>query len=84
MLKKSLTKNVYDCRADDLLNVVADVKSYTDFIPFCTDVDIYDRSSTHELEQRLPAKAHKGTILLLSASIEFGAQVVCFSCLIIF
>ena len=44
MLKKKLTKNVYDCRAHDLLNVVADVRSYTEFIPFCSDVDIYDRS----------------------------------------
>ena len=50
MLKKALTKNVYDCRASDLLNVVADVKSYSDFIPFCSDVDIYDRSVTREQE----------------------------------
>ena len=50
MLKKTLTKNVYDCRASDLLNVVADVKSYSDFIPFCSDVDIYERSVTREQE----------------------------------
>ena len=50
MLKKTLTKNVYDCRADDLLNVVANVKSYSDFIPFCTDVDIYDKYVSQELE----------------------------------
>ena len=50
MLKKALTKNVYDCRASDLLNVVADVKSYSDFIPLCSDVDIYERSVTREQE----------------------------------
>ena len=50
MLKKTLTKNVYDCRASDLLNVVADVKSYSDFIPFCSNVDIYERSFTREQE----------------------------------
>ena len=50
MLKKTLTKNVYDCRASDLLNVVADVKSYTNFIPFCSNVKIYDRSISDELE----------------------------------
>ena len=50
MLKKKLTKNVYDCRAHHLLNVVADVKSYTEFIPFCSDVDIYDRSISKEQE----------------------------------
>ena len=50
MLKKTLTKNVYDCRASDLLNVVADVKSYTDFIPFCSDVEIYDGSFSDEVE----------------------------------
>ena len=50
MLKKTLTKNVYDCRASDLLNVVADVKSYANFIPFCSDVEIYDRSISDELE----------------------------------
>ena len=50
MLKKTLTKNVYDCRASDLLNVVADVKSYSDFIPFCSNVDIYEKSGTAEQE----------------------------------
>ena len=50
MLKKTLTKNVYDCRANDLLNVVADVKSYTNFIPFCSDVEIYDSSISEEIE----------------------------------
>ena len=50
MLKKKLTKKVYDCRASDLLNVVADVKSYADFIPFCSNVDIYDKFVSHELE----------------------------------
>ena len=44
MLTKTVTKNVYDCRASDLLNVVADVKSYSDFIPFCSNVDIYEKS----------------------------------------
>jgi len=50
MLKKKLTKKVYDCRANVLLNVVADVKSYADFIPFCSEVDIYDNFVSHELE----------------------------------
>ena len=50
MLKKTLTRNVYDCRAADLLNVVADVKSYENFIPFCSYVDIFDRSLSKELE----------------------------------
>ena len=50
MLRKTLTKNVYDCRASDLLNVVADVKSYSDFIPFCSNVDIYEKSGTTEQE----------------------------------
>ena len=50
MLKKKLTKNLYDCRAHDLLDVVADVKSYWEFIPFCSDVDIYDRSVSKEQE----------------------------------
>ena len=50
MLKKKLTKKVYDCRANDLLNVVADVKSYADFIPFCSEVDVYDNFVSHEIE----------------------------------
>ena len=50
MLRKKLTKKVYDCKANDLLNVVADVKSYADFIPFCSDVDIYDKFASKELE----------------------------------
>ena len=50
MLKKTLTRNVYDCSVGDLLNVVADVKSYENFIPFCSNVDIFDRSLSKELE----------------------------------
>ena len=50
MLKKTLTRNVYDCSAGDLINVVADVKSYENFIPFCSYVDIFDRSLSKELE----------------------------------
>ena len=50
MLRKTLTKNVFDCSADDLLNVVADVKSYSDFIPFCSSVDIYDKSFSRQSE----------------------------------
>ena len=50
MLKKTLTRNLYDCSAGDLLNVVADVKSYENFIPFCSYVDIFDRSLSKELE----------------------------------
>lgn len=50
MLKKKLTKKVYDCKANDLLTVVADVKSYADFIPFCSEVDIYDNFVSKELE----------------------------------
>ena len=40
MLKKTLTKKVYSCRANDLLEVVADVKSYTNFAFFKTGVHI--------------------------------------------
>ena len=50
MLRKKLTKKVYDCKANDLLTVVADVKSYADFIPFCSDVNIYDKFVSKELE----------------------------------
>ena len=50
MLKKTLTRNVYNCSAKDLLNVVADVKSYANFIPFCSDVEVYDRSVSDEIE----------------------------------
>lgn len=50
MLTKTLTKNVYDCRANDLLNVVADVQSYPEFIPFCSKVNIYDRVCLQDLE----------------------------------
>ena len=42
MLKKTITKKVYDCKSKDLLYVVGDVKSYADFIPFCSDVNIFN------------------------------------------
>ena len=45
MLKKKLTKNVYDCSSHDLLNVVADVESYAEFIPFCYDAKIHEKKN---------------------------------------
>ena len=72
MLKKTLTKNVYDCRANDLLNVVADVKSYTKFIPFCSDVEIYDRSVSEEIEHF----AARLTINFKFTSENFETKVV--------
>jgi coenzyme Q-binding protein COQ10 len=42
MLKKTVTKKVYDCKSKELLSVVGDVESYTDFIPFCSDVNIFN------------------------------------------
>ena len=50
MLKKTVTKSVYNCRSIDLLNVVGDVKSYADFIPFCTAVEIENITVSRELE----------------------------------
>ena len=50
MLKKTVTKSVYNCRSVDLLNVVGDVKSYADFIPFCSAVEIKDSTVSRELE----------------------------------
>ena len=50
MLKKTVTKSVYNCRSDDLLNVVGDVKSYADFLPFCSGVEIKDSTVSREVE----------------------------------
>ena len=50
MLKKTVTKSVYNCRSVDLLNVVGDVKSYADFIPFCSAVEIKDSTVSRDLE----------------------------------
>ena len=50
MLKKTVTKSVYNCRSIDLLNVVSDVKSYADFIPFCSAVEIKDSILSRELD----------------------------------
>ena len=51
MLKKTLTKNVYDCSTNDLVNVVADVKSYADFVPFCSAVEVSDSTFSEEIER---------------------------------
>ena len=51
MLKKKVTKSIYNCRSIDLLNVVADVESYSDFIPFCSAVEIDDITVSGELER---------------------------------
>ena len=54
MLRKTLTKNVYDCRASDLLNVVADVKSYSDFILF-VQMSIFMRGLLRESKEHFSA-----------------------------
>ena len=50
MIKKTVTKSIYNCRSIELLNVVSDVKSYADFIPFCSAVEIKDSTASRELE----------------------------------
>ena len=50
MLKRTVTKSIYNCRSIDLLNVVGDVKSYADFIPFCSAVEIKDSTILGEQE----------------------------------
>ena len=50
MLKKTVTKSIYNCQSIDLLSVVGDVKSYADFIPFCSAVEIKDMTVSGELE----------------------------------
>ena len=50
MIKKTVIKSIYNCRSIDLLNVVSDVKSYADFIPFCSAVEIEDSTVSRELE----------------------------------
>ena len=50
MLRKTVTKSIYNCRSNDLLHVVGDVKSYADFIPFCSAVEIKNSTVSRELE----------------------------------
>ena len=50
MIKKTVIKSIYNCRSIDLLNVVSDVKSYADFIPFCSAVEIEDSTVSRGLE----------------------------------
>ena len=50
MIKKTVIKSIYNCRSIDLLNVVSDVKSYAEFIPFCSAVEIKDSTVSRELE----------------------------------
>jgi coenzyme Q-binding protein COQ10 len=50
MIKKTVIKSIYNCRSIDLLNVVSDVKSYAEFIPFCSAVEIKGSTVSRELE----------------------------------
>ena len=50
MLKRTVTKSINNCRSIDLLKVVADVKSYADFVPFCSAVDIKNSTVSEEIE----------------------------------
>jgi coenzyme Q-binding protein COQ10 len=44
-LEKKFTKLIAKCRSDLLLSVVADVGSYSDFLPLCKNAEILDNTT---------------------------------------
>ena len=50
MFKKTVAKKIYNCRSIDLLHVVGDVRTYADFVPFCSAVEIKDSTVSREIE----------------------------------
>lgn len=50
MIAKTVTKEIFECKAQELLTVVADVSSYVHFIPFCSKVEVCDLCSNNRNE----------------------------------
>ena len=58
MLKASV-KRLIECKKEQLIDLVLDIKKYPQFVPFCLDSKIYD-------------KKEKGDLILIIADLTIG------------
>ena len=42
-------KRLIECNKDQLVNLVLDIEKYPEFVPFCLDVNVYERKNKEDL-----------------------------------
>ena len=48
-MPKASVKRLIECSKDQLVDLVLDIEKYPDFVPFCLDAHVYERSSERDL-----------------------------------
>ena len=43
-MPKASVKRLIECKKDQLVNLVLDIEKYPEFVPFCLDSHVYERS----------------------------------------
>ena len=48
-MPKASVKRLIECNKDQLVNLVLDIEKYPEFVPFCLDVNVYERKNKEDL-----------------------------------
>ena len=48
-MPKASVKRLIECKKDQLIDLVLDIKKYPEFVPFCLDAHIYERNNEGNL-----------------------------------
>ena len=48
-MPKASVKRLIECKKNQLIDLVLDIEKYPDFVPFCLDAHVYERSNKGEL-----------------------------------
>ena len=48
-MPKASVKRLIECKKDQLVNLVLDIEKYPEFVPFCLDVNVYERKNKEDL-----------------------------------
>ena len=58
-MPKASVKKLIECKKNQLIDLVLDIKKYPEFVPFCLDAQVYERND-------------KGDIILIVADLTIG------------
>ena len=50
-MPKASVKRLIKCKKKDLINLVLDIESYPEFVPFCYNAKIYENKDEHSLKK---------------------------------
>ena len=48
-MPKALVKRIIECKKNQLIELVLDIKKYPEFVPFCLDAHVYEKNEKDDL-----------------------------------